>query len=90
MSSSDQTIDMDARYSVAGYEGIAFYLRGFVTTYDPDEDDTFEDPDWVRAVMVGDNREHVIETADLTPISDDDYCAECGQIGCTHDGRERG
>lgn len=32
--------------------------------------------------MVGDDRDHIIDVDDLTPISEDDYCAGCGQIGC--------
>jgi hypothetical protein len=44
-------------------------------------------PDMVRAVMVGDDTEHIIDIDDLTPIADEDYCHECGQIGCTADGR---
>jgi len=44
--------------------------------------ETVERNDMVRAVMVGDDREHLIDVDDLTPISDDDYCASCGQIGC--------
>lgn len=45
------------------------------------------DLDWVIAVMVGDDREHLVEVGELTVIADEDYCHECGQIGCTHDGR---
>lgn len=33
-------------------------------------------------VMVGDDRRHTVDASDLTPISDEDYCSECGQIGC--------
>lgn len=84
------TLDMSARYAVAGYDGIAFYLRGYVETADADTDWTGEkvtDYAQVRAVMVGDDREHVLDVADLTALDDDDYCGECGQIGCSHDGR---
>lgn len=42
----------------------------------------------VRAVMVGDDYEHVIGTDELTKISDGDYCAGCGQTGCRADVRE--
>lgn len=81
-------LDLDARYSVDGYEGIAFYLRGYVERYDPETgEDIGEDRDYVRAVMVGDDREHVIDVSDLTRLADEDYCGVCGQIGCTHDGR---
>ena len=101
-------IDMDARYSVAGYGGIAFYLLGYATEWteeewiycgegDPDEESSYlynepeeiENRDRVRAVMVGDDRVHEIDIDDLTVIDDLDYCAECGQIGCHADGRDR-
>lgn len=53
------------------------------------EEDTGEG-EWVEdktsgmviAVMVGDDRKHTIDVSDLEPISDDDYCSSCGQIGC--------
>lgn len=45
------------------------------------------DLDWVYAIMVGDDREQLIEVETLTEIADEDYCHECGAIGCTHDGR---
>ena len=43
-----------------------------------------EDRDNVIAVMVGDDRKHVVSVDDLTEISSDDYCSVCGQIGCHH------
>lgn len=43
----------------------------------------------VLAVMVGDDYRHTIAIEDLSKIDDLDYCAECGQIGCQHDGRDR-
>ena len=36
----------------------------------------------VRAVMVGDDRVHLVDVDDLTVISDEDYCPGCGQTGC--------
>lgn len=102
------TVDFGARYRVAGYNGVAFYLRGYATdmqeieTWFCDHTDspvhgydcevaydyeTVERTDMVRAVMVGDDREHLIDVDDLTPIDEDDYCGSCGQIGCTADGR---
>jgi len=36
----------------------------------------------VRAVMVGDDHEWLVDPSDLTPIADEDYCSGCGQIGC--------
>ncbi len=106
-------LDFQRYYSVAGMEGIAFYLTGYVENEREVPDECLGHPDdgyfngpigetfycdgWcnptveyeldtsmVTAVMVGDNREHVIDVDDLTPISDEDFCAGCGQIGCGH------
>ena len=122
----EQTFDFDARYSVSGYGGIAFYAIGYATewteetwTYlgdenDPDagENDYFdrtgyyypdenpanylynepeevEDRTRIRAVMVGDDYVWTFDVDDFTAIDEDEYCHECGQIGCTADGRDR-
>jgi hypothetical protein len=98
---ANATVDFDAHYAVDGYRGIAFYLRGYATrqvevedSYELDGEtyydysvETIEDDSMVRAVMVGDDREHIVDVDDLTVISEDDYCSGCGQIGCGHDGR---
>lgn len=104
-SSSEQQpgLDLTARYAVDGYPGIAFYLRGYVRTPLVDDetgeelrvwmgelDDAYDiDRSQVRAVMVGDDREHLVDVDDLTPLDELGYCAVCGQIGCEHDGRDR-
>ena len=78
-------IDFDKKYSVEGYKGIAFYLLGFVERNTPDTEwDGIKEVDtgMVRAVMVGDDREHIIDVDDLTVLDDDDYCPGCGQIDC--------
>lgn len=54
----------------------------------PEEDEVILSDTWVRAVMVGDDTVHEVEVTDLHVLADDEYCHECGQIGCTHDGRE--
>jgi hypothetical protein len=41
----------------------------------------------VIAVMVGDDRAHTVDVADLTKINEDDFCGDCGQVGCVADGR---
>lgn len=71
-------IDFDKRYRVDAWPGIAFWLKGWIA----DADGLVETHDFVRAVMVGDNKEHIIDVDDLTPINDNDYCSCCGQIGC--------
>ena len=83
-------LDFNKRYAVAEYPGIAFYLRGYV---EHDDEDTewsgirAVDRERVVAVMVGDDREHIVEIEDLSVLADEDYCGVCGQIGCEHDGR---
>lgn len=87
-----EPLDLSAHYTVDGYDGIAFYVRGYVEDADADTEWTGEpitDYERVRAVMVGDEREHILDVSDLTKLDEDAYCHECGQIGCTHDGRER-
>ena len=81
-------VDMDAHYTVDGFHpGIAFYLLGHVERDTPDTywDGIREvDRDWVRAVMIGDDRVHEIEVCDLNVIPEDGFCRECGQTGCGH------
>ena len=33
-------------------------------------------------VMVGDDREHHVDLHDVSPLKDDEFCGECGQVGC--------
>jgi len=77
------------RYAVTQYPGVAFWIDGWETEAD-------EDTEWtgirnrtgmLLCVMVGDNYRHRIDPADLAEIADEAYCAGCGQIGCTADGR---
>ena len=103
-------MDTEARYSVAGWRGVAFRLLGWEQRWEPcmvymleeETGEEYETPDpygegeWVddvggrvRVVMVGDDKVHIEDLSDLTRLDDLEYCAECGQIGCTHDGRER-
>jgi len=87
-------IDMDGRYRVDGWPGIAVWVKQWPyieRDYDFDLDEYFDFPHDDRAivVMVGDNREHMVDVDDLTKIEDDDYCHSCGQIGCGHDGIDR-
>jgi hypothetical protein len=38
----------------------------------------------LRLVMVGDDREFEADADECTLISDDDFCSDCGQVGCGH------
>lgn len=51
------------------------------TTYEYDIE-LVEDRTRVVCHMVGDDREFIHDITDLTKLSDDEYCPECGQIGC--------
>lgn len=81
-------IDFKATYRVKSMPGIAFYLTGWERVFDPLDMDYMNDDDYgyvnsdtnVVAIMVGDDREHIVDIDDLELI-EDDVCS-CGQIGC--------
>jgi hypothetical protein len=82
---------------VRGFSGIACRFVGHPVEQDEMWDDEAEEyvPDeHVRAdqaivVMVGDDHRHTVDMDDLSPLPRRDYCGECGQIGCAHDGLDR-
>ena len=87
-----ETFSADA-YRAAGRHnaGIAWRVRGWETVPD-------EDTEWtgleartgrVVATMVGDDARFLFAPEDLTPLDRADYCAGCGQVGCTADGYDR-
>ena len=53
------------------------------------DEDGQEDEDRAVCHMVGDNHKFNFDINRLTPLADEDFCGECGQIGCCHDGKER-
>lgn len=63
-------------YRVDGWEGIAFYRA------------RRSKDGRAFMVMVGDDRVREVPADTVHRIRDEDYCAECGQIGCSH-GRDR-
>lgn len=73
-------------YAVRGYRGVAFAVLGWET--EPDDATEWsgmeERTGRVVVVMIGDDRRHVVDLSDLSPLAADDYCAECGQVGCRH------
>jgi hypothetical protein len=78
-------IDLEARYRVEGYSGVAWYLLGYEKIRDEDYEWSgieYENTDRVWAVMVGDDRVFTFDVEELTELEDDEYCPECGQIGC--------
>ena len=87
----DPQNEWDGAYQISGYRGIAWSVLGW--ELEPDED-----TEWsgcynrtgnIVAVMIGDDRHFTFEPGEAERIDDLAYCAECGQIGCRHDGRDR-
>lgn len=80
-----------SHYRVCGYGGIAFWVMGWETEPDEETEWTGYENRTGRVVvrMVGDDRNYIVEESDITPIERKDYCSECGQIGCSHDGYPR-
>jgi hypothetical protein len=80
-----------AAYVVDGYKGIAWHVYGWET--EPDEDTEWsgieERTGKVVCVMVGDDRQFAFDPEDVTALKREEYCGECGQIGCAHDGYDR-
>ena len=86
----DATFSAEA-YTVDGYDGVAWRVFGWETQPD-------DDTEWtgievrtgkVLAVMIGDDRRFAFDPEELHPLNREEYCSECGQIGCTHDGLNR-
>lgn len=61
---------------VKGWSGIAFRVRR-ARGYE------------AEVVMVGDDKVHIVNRAQCTPLKRKEFCGVCGQMGCKHDGLER-
>jgi hypothetical protein len=83
-------VDRDRAYRLEGWaSGIAWRVIGFHKFKDEDyEWSGIEcvDESRVDAHMIGDDQVFVFDVEELIPINDDEYCSECGQIGCTANG----
>jgi hypothetical protein len=84
------TFSADA-YRVDGYPGVAWRVLGWETepTADTEWDGIDERTGRVVARMVGDDTYFRLEPEQVHPLRREQYCGECGQIGCTHDGLNR-
>lgn len=70
---------------VLEYPGVAFRVDGLPVRHGPDYDWSgivWQHPSQRETHMVGDDRTFTFDVDDLSPLDDDDYCSECGQIGC--------
>lgn len=73
-------------YRINGWPGVAFSIYGWETEPDANTEWTGIEnrTGQLVAVMVGDDRRHLVDPEDVTPLAYSDYCPECGQIGCRH------
>lgn len=90
-----EDFDFSARYKIEGWaSGIAWRavsyeieLREYIVD-DEDEElywtdyEEVENRDRVVCIMVGDDRKFTFDVDELIKIDEDEYCPECGQIGC--------
>jgi hypothetical protein len=78
------------RFTVKEGPKIAYYFDSVhkeIRTWYEEDDEYERETGFVNMVMIGDDAKHVIDPDDIEIAPD--YCRECGQIGCTHDGMER-
>lgn len=99
--SDDEYFTADA-YKVEGFDGVACRVLGWEVEsgetewWDEENQETVYDPEpeprrtgRVVVRMVGDDGRSVVDESDIKPLAREDYCGECGQIGCGHDGLDR-
>jgi hypothetical protein len=83
--------DLDAAYAVSGDAGMSWRIVG--PEIEPDGDTEWSGYERatgrVCMVMIGDDAVFTFDPAEVRAIDDLAYCASCGQIGCTADGRDR-
>lgn len=83
--------DLDGTYKEKKNPCVAWRVLGWET--EPDSDTGWtgieERTGRVIARMLGDDSNFAFELDELEKIEREDYCIECGQIGCTHDGFDR-
>ena len=86
----EKEFDADG-YKIDGYKGIAWNVLGWETTEDSDTEWTgmLVRTGNVVACMIGDDRYFVFDRNEVNSIEREEFCGECGQIGCQHDGIER-
>src|SRR5262245_997320 len=78
-------------YAEKGRPGVAWHILGWECEVDEDSYwSGYANPtNTILAVMVGDDRVFGFFDGALVPIPREDYCAECGQMGCKGDGYDR-
>jgi hypothetical protein len=76
---NDVTYPRGTFVKVDSYPGVAFRVQALGMT----------SGEVARVVMVGDDRVHEVDIDEISLLPREDFCGECGQIGCAHDGLER-
>jgi len=72
---------------VSGYKGVAFTFLGHGRCWLDNGDGV---PEWepnenlARVCMVGDDNVLEVNIDDLTTLDQNEFCMDCGQIGCSH------
>jgi hypothetical protein len=82
---TEQEFDFDSTYTVEGWRGIAWHVWQYEQIRDEDYEWSgieYDNKDRVVCTMVGDDKEFTFDIDELTKISEDEYCPECGQLGC--------
>jgi hypothetical protein len=74
---------------VKGFPGVACWYIGpaerrVLDPWDPYQDTYEVDHSTAVVMMVGDDKEREVAADDLELIDRDEFCGECGQIGCGH------
>ena len=84
----------ETAYRVRGWDRIAFWVLGWeIDSYEvwsrDCQDFEYEDMRTGKVVvqMVGDDQHNLVDKADITPLTESEWCPVCGQIGlgcCAH------
>jgi hypothetical protein len=75
---ADEDFPRGTTVTISGESGVAFHVL-----------EVSSDGERLHVRMVGDDRVHTIYRDDVDLLDREDFCGQCGQVGCAHDGMER-
>jgi hypothetical protein len=78
---TDPSLPRGTTVKVDGRSGVAWHVLYVERRPNGDES--------VHCQMIGDDRSEPFNRDDLTVIEREDFCGQCGQLGCEHDGLDR-
>lgn len=78
---TQKAVPVSSHIEIAGEED---YTNSYAVEEVIDEWEWVDDPDseMMEVCMVGDDHVHTVDISEMTLIDDDEYCSNCGQIGC--------